>query len=91
MVNAALRKYLRNDSEMVEIDREKIFKRAHPILFAHRGGRGKNQCWILRQLVEKRAGRIRCVDNDDRHPLIYQSLGGANGVILTVWHAVGKN
>jgi len=40
VVNAALRKYLRNDSEMVEIDREKIFKRAHPILFAHRGGRG---------------------------------------------------
>ncbi len=40
MVNAALREYLRNDSKMVQIDREKPFNKVHPILFAHRGGRG---------------------------------------------------
>ncbi len=39
MVNAALRRYLRNDGEMTDPD-EKLLDRSKPILFAHRGGRG---------------------------------------------------
>ena len=40
MVNAALRRYLRNDSEMNDLNEEKKFDQSKTILFAHRGGRG---------------------------------------------------
>jgi len=39
VVNAALRRYLRNDGEMTDPD-EILLDRSKPILFAHRGGRG---------------------------------------------------
>ena len=40
MVNAALRRYLRNDGEMTDHNKEKNLDHSKPILFAHRGGRG---------------------------------------------------
>jgi len=41
VVNAALRRYLRNDGEMTDLNEEKKFDQFKPILFAHRGGRGE--------------------------------------------------